>query len=101
MNTYSCVANDNCDYEVHVIGNYRSNGHVHNTGHTDLYLTVTGTSNRPLILVLSSYEPVQWTVYVPRGVQVEKVILVRLALSNLRKSIVCMHNFELRRIPDL
>jgi len=25
--TYSCVANDNCNYDVHVIANYESNGH--------------------------------------------------------------------------
>ena len=78
--TYSCVANDNCDNEVHVIGNYESNGHsgfrVHNDGFTNLYLTVTGSSSRPLILVLASYEHVQWTLHIPSGVVIDRVIIV-------------------------
>lgn len=79
---YSCVSNDNnnCGYEVHVIGNYESNGHsgfrVHNTGYTDLYMAVTGNSSRLLILVLSSYEPVDWTLHIPDGVVIDTVILV-------------------------
>ena len=77
---YSCVANDNCDNEVHIIGNYESNGHsgfrVHNDGFTNLYLTVTGSSSRPLILVLSSYEHVQWTLHIPSGVVIDRVIIV-------------------------
>ena len=78
--TYSCVANDNCDNEVHVIGNYESNGHsglqVQNDGFTNLYLTVTGSSSRPLILVLASYEHVQWTLHIPSGVVIDRVIIV-------------------------
>ena len=78
--TYSCVANDNCDNEVHVIGNYISNGQsdfqVHNDGLTNLYLTVTGSSSRPLILVLVSYEHVQWTLHIPSGVVIDRVIIV-------------------------
>lgn len=78
--TSSCVANDNSDYEVHIIGNYEGNGHtgfrIHNTGYTNLYMTITGSSSRPLILVLSSYEPIQWTLHIPTGVVLDKVILV-------------------------
>ena len=74
---YSCVANSNCDYEVHVLGSYESaQGGNHPTGHPDVYLTVTGTSSRPLILVLSSYEPAAWTLHIPTGVEIDRVILV-------------------------
>ena len=78
--TYSCVANDNCNYDVHVIANYESNGHtgfrVHNTGNTGVNLRVTGTSTKPLILVFVSYEPVRWTLSIPSGVVIDRVILV-------------------------
>ena len=77
---YSCVTDTNNNYDIHVIGNYESNGHsgfrVHETGYTDLYLTVTGESSRPLILVLTSYEPVEWTLHIPSGVIIDKVIIV-------------------------
>ena len=72
--------NENCNNEVHVIGNYEGNGfhsfRIHETGFTNLYLSVTGSSSRPLILVLSSYEPVQWTLHIPAGVVIDRVILV-------------------------
>ena len=78
--TYSCVANDNCNYDVHVIANYESNGHhgfrIHNTGNTRVNLRVTGTSAKPLILVFVSYEPVRWTLSIPSGVVIDRVILV-------------------------
>ena len=79
--TYSCVANDNCENEVHVIGNYEGNGRhgyrvTRTTGNTNLYLTVTGSSSRPLILVLTSYEPVRWTLHIPTGVVINRVVLV-------------------------
>jgi len=78
--TYSCVANDNCNYDVHVIANYESNGHsgfrIHNTGNTNVNLAVTGTSSKPLILVFVSYEPVNWTLTIPTGVVIDRIILV-------------------------
>jgi hypothetical protein len=87
---YSCVANDNCENEVHIIGNYESNGHsgfrVHNTGFTNLYLTVTGNSSRRLILVLASYEHVQWTLHIPMGIVIDRVIIVsRIIVSDQKK----------------
>ncbi len=78
--TSGCVVSGNCNYEIHVLGNYESNGHtgfrVHNTGFTDVYLEVTGSSTRALILVLSSYEPVEWVLHIPVGVIIDRVILV-------------------------
>ena len=84
--TYSCVASDNCNYEVHVIGNYESSNGIHGVfvereaGDTDVVLTVTGESPRPLILVLTSYEPVRWRLSVTSGVTIDRVILVNRVL---------------------
>ena len=83
--TYSCVAFDNCNYEVHVIGNYESSNGRHGffverqAGDTDVVLTVTGESPYPLILVLTSYEPVRWRLSVTSGVTIDRVILVSYA----------------------
>ena len=80
--TYSCVASDNCNYEVHVIGNYESSNGRHGfsvereAGDTDVVLTVTGESPHPLILVLASYEPVRWRLSVTSGATIDRVILV-------------------------
>jgi hypothetical protein len=80
--TYSCVASDNCNYEVHVIGNYESsNGRKGESfinrvaGDTDVIVSVSGESPRPLILVLTSYEPVRWRLSVTSGVTIDRVIL--------------------------
>ena len=78
--TYSCVADENCDYDVHVISNYEGNGHtgpgIHNTGTTNVQLRVSGQSSKPLVLVFVSYEPVNWVLNVLSGVVIEKVLLV-------------------------
>ena len=81
--TYGCVASDNCNYEVHVIGNYESsNGRQawlftnRVAGDTDVVVRVSGESPRPLILVLTSYEPVRWRLSVTSGVTIDRVILV-------------------------
>ena len=80
--TYSCVAFGNCNNEVHVIGNYESSNGVHGVfiervaGDTDVVVSVTGESSRPLILVLTSYEPVRWRLSVTSGVTIDRVILV-------------------------
>ena len=84
--TFSCVAFDNCQNDVHVIGNYESSNGRHGpfvtrvAGDTDVELTVTGDSPRPLILVLTSYEPVRWRLSVTSGVIIDRVILVRKVL---------------------
>ncbi|CAI8043500.1 Sushi, von Willebrand factor type A, EGF and pentraxin domain-containing protein 1 [Geodia barretti] len=79
--TYSCVASDNCNYEVHVIGNYESSNGRHGfftdrvAGDTDVIVSVSGESPRPLIIVLTSYEPVRWRLSVTSGVIIDRVIL--------------------------
>ena len=80
--TYSCVANDNCNNEVHVIGNYESsNGRPRVAGDIDVIMSVSGESSRPLILVLSSLEPVRWRLSVTSGVIIDRVILVYKCVS--------------------
>ena len=81
--TYSCVANDNCIYDVHVVSNYEGNGHtgfrVHNTGRTTVRLRISGPNqgSKPLILVFVSYEPVNWILNIPSGVVIDQILLVR------------------------
>ena len=79
--TYSCVADENCNYDVHVISNYEGNGHtafrVHNTGNTNVQLSINGQGSKPLVLVFVSYEPVNWILDIPSEVVIEKVLLVR------------------------
>ena len=83
--TYSCVANENCDYDVHVISNYEGDynhgfGPVNNAGTTNVQLSVSGQSSKPLVLVFVSYEPVNWILSIPRGITIEKVLLVSMLL---------------------
>ena len=79
--TYSCVANDNCNYDVHFISNYEgsvtSSFRHHPTGTINVDLNVIGQSTKPLILVLSSYEPIDWILSIPSGVTVDRAIMVR------------------------
>ena len=80
------MVSDNCNNEVHVIGNYESSNGRHGffverqAGDTDVVLTVTGESPHPLILVLTSYEPVRWRLSVTSGVTIDRVILVNTVL---------------------
>ena len=79
--TYSCVANDNCNYDVHFISNYEGSvtsffSH-HPTGTIRVGLNVIGQSTKPLILVLGSYEPIEWILTIPSGVTVDRAIMVR------------------------
>ena len=91
---YSCVATDNCDYEVYVIANYRSSkgqwwymlvsGILVNLWVGDIYvnLTVNGQSSRPLILVFVSSQPVKWILTVSGEVEINRVIVVSSGCSN-------------------
>ena len=96
--TYSCVADENCNYDVHIISNYEGDynhgfGPVTRAGNTNVQLSVSGEGSKPLVLVFVSYEPVNWILSIPQGVTIEKVLLV-LAISmhnpNLPLSIECM-----------
>ena len=80
--TFSCVADENCNYDVHIIGN-ADNGHTLGSSSTrntniDVQLSVNSQgSNSPLVLVFVSREPVNWILDIPSGVVIEKVLVVR------------------------
>ena len=78
--TYSCIANENCNYDVHILGNYEGNGHlgfrIHHTGNTIVNIRVSGQDSKPIVLVFVSYEPVNWILNIPSGVVIERVLLV-------------------------
>ena len=77
---YSCNATDNCMYDVHVVSSYESiSSYSHTAGTATVNLRVSGPSQgaKPLVLVFVTYEPVRWTLNVPSGVTIEKVLLVR------------------------
>ena len=87
--TYSCVATDNCNYDVHVIGNYESSNGRHGfgvqrvAGDTNVQLRVSGQSSRPLILVLVSYEPVRWRLSITGAAVIDRVILVSVQYATI------------------
>ena len=75
---YSCVANDNCNYDVHVVGCYESysTGYSHTIRNVYVSVNVQGQSSKPLILVLLSYEPIDWVLSIPTDVAIDTVIVV-------------------------
>ena len=78
--TSSCVASDNCQNSVHVISTHgvRTSGGRFSTlgGSVNVRLSVTGEDTKPLILVFTSYYPIRWTLTIPTGVVVDKIIVV-------------------------
>ena len=84
--TYSCVntRDRNCQYEVHVVSSYRGNGDVESwsrvlsSANTTVSISVNGTGNKSLILVLVllSHYQMNWVLDIPSGVAFEKVLLV-------------------------
>ncbi len=80
---YSCTSTtSHSNYHLHVIGVYEAgSGHsfnYHPTYTSNVCITINGSlSDKPLIIVLSTYEPVQWVLHIPEGLVVNKVILVK------------------------
>ena len=104
---YSCIANDNCDYEIHVLGSYESRSDhgfgYHPTGQSDVDITVIGNSSRPLILVLSSYEPTLWRLTFPSDVTIHKVIIVsalEAVVTACRVAFISVYNTLLATMQD-
>ena len=95
--TSSCVANDNCQYSVHAISMYeaRSTGLFSvRSGSVAVRISVSGDEEdaRPLILILTSYYPVRWSLSIPQGVVFEKVLVVRLVYLSTRLLHVTQQN---------
>ena len=67
-------------YDVHVVSMYESmSSFSHTAGTATVILRVSGPNQgaKPLVLVLVSYEPVRWSLSVPSGVTIHRVLLVR------------------------
>ena len=80
---YGCVSTaTNCEYDVHVIANYESSNGHHGpyirrvAGDTYVTININGQSSKPLILVFTSYEPVNWQLSLPSGVVLNRILLV-------------------------
>ena len=77
--TYSCVpGSSSTQYEVHVLSVYEGNRHTRppSAGNTNVNIISGGRSGKPVILVLASYEPVNWILNLPAGITISRVILV-------------------------
>ena len=79
---YSCLVPDNLNpnYDVHILSVYeatssRASG-THPTGTSNVRLSLSGVALKPIVLVLVSYEPVEWRLTVPSEVEIERVLLV-------------------------
>lgn len=79
---YSCIANDNCNYDVHVIGSYYARVRYSQISSSSVYVNVQGQSSKPLIVVLLSYNPVRWSLRVSSGVVIDTVIVVSRSSGN-------------------
>ena len=83
--TRSCIAYDNCFYSVHVISVYEANYHNeftmnedHEPGSASVYINVDESEydTRSFVLFLLSYEPIQWSLSIPQGVNFENIVVV-------------------------
>ena len=78
--TYSCTpgSSSSSQYEVHVLSVYEVISRRPPTaGDATVNIFSGGRPDRPLVLVLVSYEPVNWILKLPSDVTISRVILVR------------------------
>ena len=87
--TYSCTpSSSSTQYEVHVLSVYEViNRRPPTAGNANVNIVSGGKSNRPIVLVLASYEPVNWILHLPAGILVSKVILVSTLVHQVLKSL--------------
>ncbi|CAH1258864.1 LRP6 [Branchiostoma lanceolatum] len=83
--TFSCVTDDNSQYDVHVLAVYEGirsrwwGSQQNNTEAPEVDVhVIAGQVSKPVVLVLSSYEAVNWMLHLPdsEDVEVHKVLLV-------------------------
>ena len=88
--TYSCTpSSSSTQYEVHVLSVYEViNRRPPTAGNANVNIVSRGQSNRPIVLVLASYEPVNWILHLPVGISISKVILVSMFSCLERKKIL-------------
>lgn len=76
---YSCTpGSSSTQYEVHVLSVYEGSSHTRppTAGDTPVNIVSRARSDRPIVLVLGSYEPVKWILNIPANITISKVILV-------------------------
>ncbi len=73
LSTY--VAQAPAASELHLLGVYESNSDHRYGSHPEGTATVEVTRKAPLILALSSYEPIHWTVKAVAGARIERIVL--------------------------
>ncbi|KAL9963169.1 hypothetical protein ACROYT_G032344 [Oculina patagonica] len=76
--TYSCTPEvSSTQYEIHVLSVYEViNRRPPKAGDAIVNIISQGRSDRPIILVLGCYEPVNWILNLPANITISKVILV-------------------------
>ena len=83
---YSCLVPDtlNPNYDVHIISMYQAISTCafcdHPTAAAAVKLSLSGEALKPIVLVLVSYDPIEWRLTVPSGVEIERVLLVRIVV---------------------
>ena len=87
--TYSCTpGSSSTQYEVHILSVYEAEA-IHRRPpvgeNADVNIVSRGKPNRPIVLVLASYEPVNWILNLPSGISISKVILVSTFAHHERK----------------
>ena len=92
--TYSCTpSSSSTQYEVHVLSVYEViNRRPPTAGNANVNIVSRGKSNRPIVLVLASYESVNWILHLPVGISISKVVLVRMFSCLGRKKILNLFN---------
>ena len=76
--TYTCSPdNSSSQYKVHVLAVYEVTSRRPSTADkAKISIISGGKCNRPIVLVLVSYEPVNWILNIPSDITICKVILV-------------------------
>ena len=79
QDTYKCVTREPGRQSIHVLSVYEGNSHTRppSAGNMDVTLVTDSPSNKPVLLVLVSYEPVRWILDVPDIVIIDEILLVR------------------------
>ena len=85
---YSCTpSNSSTQYEVHVLSVYEViNRRPPKAGDAIVSVNSDGRSDRPIVLVLASYEPVNWILKLPANITISKVIMVSTQQNHTTKS---------------
>ncbi|XP_072036251.1 uncharacterized protein [Amphiura filiformis] len=76
--TYSCVTEESGPQSIHVLAVYEGNRNTRppSAGDMDVSLETSSQTNKSVVLVLASYEPVRWILDVPDMVLIDEIVLI-------------------------